>query len=142
MDCPQVAPASPPETAEEVRKCPRLDLGIVTIVATKQGGSHREDATGLSGGISRSVLVTRHATATNVTIHRTSRWHSVRGVAAVCSGERNIPPGKPVALSSNGATSSAVSSGFGLDEEVVSSAVVGEWVIRASYHISLVSALG
>jgi formylglycine-generating enzyme required for sulfatase activity len=36
--------------------------------------------------------------ASNVTIHRTSRWHSAIGAATVGSGERNRPRGKPVAF--------------------------------------------
>jgi hypothetical protein len=45
----------------------------------------------------KHLLAARDTTATNVTIHRASRWHSAAGVSAVFSGERNRPPGKPVA---------------------------------------------
>jgi hypothetical protein len=56
------------------------------------------DATGLPGGASRSLLVTSVVQATSVTIHGTSPWHLMPWNAAVCSSERNHPPGEPVAL--------------------------------------------
>jgi hypothetical protein len=56
------------------------------------------DATGLSGGASRSLLAVNVVQATPVTIHGTSPWHFMIGTAAVCSRKRNHPPVKPVAF--------------------------------------------
>ena len=41
---------------------------------------------------------TQSPVARNVTIHRASRWHSGSFDAVPCSEERNDPPGKPVAF--------------------------------------------
>ena len=68
------------DLAEE---CPRLVLGIVTLMAIPAPGDSGQDATGLPGGVSRSPLATRQIPSRNVTIHRASRWHSGLGEVAV-----------------------------------------------------------
>ena len=73
---------------EPAEKCPRLVLGILTLVANKRAIPPRPDATGLPGGVSRSSLVTSPTPASNVTIHRASRWHSAPGAAVLSSSHR------------------------------------------------------
>jgi hypothetical protein len=59
---------------------------------------HGSKCHGLAPWCSRSLLVTPVVPASNVRIHRASRWHYKLPSRCLCSSERNDPPGKPVAL--------------------------------------------
>ncbi len=74
--------------------CPGLSGGVSrTLLLTELAKSL--DATGLLRGGSRLLLTPENQIAKNVSLHRAGRWHPQKLIAQRFSSERESPPVKP-----------------------------------------------